>query len=194
MKKILVILMLLIGSFAYSYNDEFANEIFANYNKIEGSEYPADKERVEEILNEPYGTYGSPFDIDGDYVLSRGDFILQICTWIAYDTIYKYDIKKMRKERPNIDKYYEDFHYKFNEDSGFILWCIPSAHCIGIIEPISGDIYIHGYDTGEPSYYEGMYGMSGLHMRYSMKMDTARDYDKELYKVICEINGIKVGK
>lgn len=192
MKKILIVLMMVVGSFTYSYNDEFANEIFRNYNKIDGSDYSADKERVEEILREPYGTYGSPFDIDGDYVLSRGDFIIQMCTWIAYETIYEFDKDKMRKEKPSINKYAKDFHYKFNEDSGFIVWCIPSAHCIGIIEVISGDVYLHGYNTGEPSYYEGMFGMSGLHMRYSMMMDTARNYDKELYKVICEINDVKI--
>ena len=78
MKKILIALILLIGTFAYSYNDKLANDIMANYNNIEGSDYSADKERVEEILREPYGTFGSPFDIDGDYVLSTGDFIIQM--------------------------------------------------------------------------------------------------------------------
>lgn len=192
MKKILIALILLIGTFAYSYNDKLANDIMANYNSIEGSDYSADKERVEEILREPYGTYGSPFDIDGDYVLSTGDFIIQMSTWIAYETIYKFDKNKMRKEKPNINKYAKDFHYKFNSSNGVIVWYIPSAHTCGMIEVISGTVYLYGYNTGESSYYDGYYGMNTLHMKYSMKMETARDYDKELYKVICEINDVKI--
>ena len=192
MKKILIALILLIGTFAYSYNDKLANDIMANYNNIEGSDYSADKERVEEILREPYGTFGSPFDIDGDYVLSTGDFIIQMSTWIAYETIYKFDKNKMRKEKPNINKYAKDFHYKFNSSNGVIVWYIPSAHTCGMIEVISGTVYLYGYNTGESSYYDGYYGMNTLHMKYSMKMETARDYDKELYKVICEINDVKI--
>lgn len=192
MKKILIALILLIGTFAYSYNDKLANDIMANYNSIEGSDYSADKERVEEILREPYGTFGSPFDIDGDYVLSTGDFIIQMSTWIAYETIYKFDKNKMRKEKPNINKYAKDFYYKFNSSNSVIVWCIPSAHTCGIIEVISGTVYLYGYNTGESSYYDGYYGMNTLHMKYSMKMETARDYDKELYKVICEINDVKI--
>ena len=163
------------------------------YNKVEGSDYSADKERVEEILREPYGTFGSPFDIDGDYVLSTGDFILQMSTLIAYDGIYNWDIAKLRKDRPSIDKYSKDFHYKFSPDDGCIIWCIPSAHCMGMVEVISGSVYLLGIDTGEPSYYKGYYGLNSLHTKYSMKIETARDYDKELYKVICEINDVKVG-
>ena len=192
MKKILIALIILIGTFAYSYNDKLANDIMANYNNIEGSDYSADKERVEEILREPYGTFGSPFDIDGDYVLSTGDFIIQMSTWIAYETIYKFDKNKMRKEKPNINKYAKDFQYKFNSSNGVIVWCIPSAHTCGMIEVISGTVYLYGYNTGESSYYDGYYGMNTLHMKYSMKMETARDYDKELYKVICEINDVKI--
>ena len=192
MKKILIALILLIGTFAYSYNDKLANDIMANYNSIEGSDYSADKERVEEILREPYGTFGSPFDIDGDYVLATGDFIIQMSTWIAYETIYEFVKDKMRKEKPSINKYAKDFHYKFSPDDGCIIWCIPSAHTIGMIEVISGSVYLLGMNTGEPSYYKGYYGMNTLHMKYSMKMETARDYDKELYKVICEINDEKI--
>jgi hypothetical protein len=193
MKKIIIVLMLLIGSFAYSYNDETANKIMELYNKVEGSDYSADKERVEEILREPYGTFGSPFDIDGDYVLSTGDFILQMSTLIAYDGIYNWDIAKLRKDRPSIDKYSKDFHYKFSPEDGCIIWCIPSAHCMGMVEVVSGSVYLLGIDTGEPSYYKGYYGLNSLHTKYSMKIETARDYDKELYKVICEINDVKVG-
>ena len=133
------------------------------------------------------------FDIDGDYVLSTGDFILQMSTLIAYDGIYNWDIAKLRKDRPSIDKYSKDFHYKFSPDDGCIIWCIPSAHCMGMVEVISGSVYLLGIDTGEPSYYKGYYGLNSLHTKYSMKIETARDYDKELYKVICEINDVKVG-
>ena len=57
-----------------------------------------------------------------------------------------------------------------------------------MIEVISGTVYLYGYNTGESSYYDGYYGMNTLHMKYSMKMETARDYDKELYKQTGAIN------
>ena len=35
MKKILIVLMLMIGAFAYPYNDETANKIMELYNNLE---------------------------------------------------------------------------------------------------------------------------------------------------------------
>ena len=192
MKKLVIVLMFIIGMFAYSYNDETANKIMEAYNKVNGSDYSYDIERVEEILREPYGNYYSPFDIDEtNGVLSTGDFIVHMCTLIAYDGIYGFDAAKLRKYKPSMRKYYKDFHYKFSPEDGCIIWCIPSAYCIGMIEVISGNVYILGIDTGEPSYIEGYYGLNYLHLKYSMKMETIRDYDRKLYNVICEINNVK---
>lgn len=192
MKKILIALMLVIGMFAYG--DTMSDEIKKFYDSVEADTYIPDVQVVEDLLREPYYNYNSPFDPDSDTVISYGDFIIQISTWYAYETIYNFDVNKMKKEKPSIDKYFKDFHYKAIMDGDFlqVLWAIPSAHTLGIIDVTSGDIMIYGVNTGMASYTKGLYSMGPLYMRYSDFMYSLDRTDKELYKVICEINDVKI--
>ena len=191
MKKILIALMLVIGMFAYG--DTMSDEIKKFYDSVEADTYIPDVQAVEDILKEPYYDYNSPFAPESDKVISYGDFIIQISTWYAYETIYNFDVDKMKKEKPSIDKYFKDFHYKAVMDGGLVvLWCIPSAHTLGMIDMTSGDIWIYGVDTGMASYTKGLYSMAPLHMRYSDFMYGLDRTNEELYKVICEINDVKI--
>ena len=191
MKKILIALMLVIGMFAYG--DTMSDEIKKFYESVEADTYIPDVQAVEDILREPYYDYNSPFAPESDKVISYGDFIIQISTWYAYETIYNFDVDKMKKEKPSIDKYFKDFHYKAVMDGGLVvLWCIPSAHTLGMIDMTSGDIWIYGVDTGMASYTKGLYSMAPLHMRYSDFMYGLDRTNEELYKVICEINDVKI--
>ena len=191
MKKILIALMLVIGMFAYG--DTMSDEIKKFYDSVEADTYIPDVQAVEDILREPYYDYSSPFAPESDKVISYGDFIIQISTWYAYETIYNFDVDKMKKEKPSIDKYFKDFHYKAVMDGGLVvLWCIPSAHTLGMIDMTSGDIWIYGVDTGMASYTKGLYSMAPLHMRYSDFMYGLDRTNEELYKVICEINDVKI--
>ncbi|WDA46449.1 hypothetical protein [Fusobacterium nucleatum] len=191
MKKILIALMLVIGMFAYG--DTMSDEIKKFYDSVEADTYIPDVQAVEDILREPYYDYNSPFAPESDKVISYGDFIIQISTWYAYETIYNFDVDKMKKEKPSIDKYFKDFHYKAVMDGGLVvLWCIPSAHTLGMIDMTSGDIWIYGVDTGMASYTKGLYSMAPLHMRYSDFMYGLDRTNEELYKVICEINDVKI--
>lgn len=191
MKKILIGLMLFISMFVYG--DTISDEIKKYYDSVEAHTYSADVQIVEDLLREPYHDYNSPFDPESDEVISYGDFIIQISTWYAYETIYKFDVDKMKKDRPSIDKYFKDFNYKAVIDNGLlVLWTIPSAHTLGIIDVTSGDIWIYGVNTGMASYTKGFYSMGPLHMRYSDFMYDLDRTNEKLYKVICEINGVKV--
>lgn len=186
MKKILIMLMVVFGSFVYS--DEAEDLIINGFNSISESVETIMRDKADEVMHEWDKNYYSIF-YDNDVPVSIRRHITEIALIYAMDQIYKGNKDAIKKNKINIQELSKDFRYKVDPD-GVIFWCVPKAHLAGCYVIATETLGVYGVDTGMPTIYDGFYSMYPMYMKYAGEMDVLWYRNKELAEFIYKMNGI----
>lgn len=182
MKKILVCLILVLSSLTYS--EMWYLDVEERYDYV--PTYSSDIKIANEIMEWKDKNNLSPFyPEEMNVVVSRKRFIAEYCSLYVMDYGYEWDKNEIKKHNINGEHFYNTIKFKPIDEID-ILWVIPDAQMMGLVNMISGDISFYGIKEGLNGETQ-LYAMYQLAMGYQFIMEN----NKKNRKIALEVNGIK---